>query len=78
MYGSRFSPERLIGGAILIAVIFVGLILLEVFDRLTESPAMKRHVNDGSDKFFDERGSVVKSAVHSLEELGKNCDGPLP
>ena len=50
-------------------VVFVGYIVLEIVDRLTASPAMRRRVNAGSDRFFRERGTVVDAAARSTDEL---------
>jgi hypothetical protein len=51
-----------IGGIIVVVLVFVGYIIVEAIDRKTESPGMRRRVNEGSDKFLEERGSVWHAA----------------
>ena len=66
---TRYSLGRLIGAAITVAVVFVGYLVIEVADRLTAPPAMRRRVNAGSDAFFRERGSVWQAAWQSTRDL---------
>ena len=61
--------DRLIGGVGLAVVVLAVYLVLEVLDRVTASPAMRSHVNKGSEKFFAERGSVWKAAVRSTREF---------
>lgn len=61
----HYSLSRLIGAAVLAAVVLVIYLVLEVIDRLTASRAMRTRVNEGSDKFFAERGSVWQAALRS-------------
>jgi hypothetical protein len=66
---SRYSLGRLIGAAITVAILFAGYLAIEVADRLTASPAMRRRVNAGSDTFFRQRGSVWQAAWQATTDL---------
>jgi hypothetical protein len=68
MHG-HYSLGQLIGAAITVAILFVGYLVLEVIDRVTASPAMRRRVNEGSDSFFRERGSVWHAAWQATTDL---------
>ena len=68
MHG-HYSLGRLIGAGITVLILFVGYLVLEIADRLTASPAMRRRVNEGSDAFFRERGSVWHAAWQATTDL---------
>jgi O-antigen ligase len=74
MHG-HYSLGRLIGFAITLAIVFVGYLVIEVADRLTASPAMRRRVNEGSDSFFRERGSVWQAAWQATRDLFSQFGG---
>lgn len=61
--------DRMVGGAVLALVVLVVCLILEIVDRLTASPAMRSHVNEGSEKFFAERGSVWQAAVRATSDF---------
>jgi hypothetical protein len=58
MYGAF----PVIGGIIVVVLVFVAYVVIEAIDRKTESPGMRRRMNEGSDKFLEERGSVCHAA----------------
>ncbi len=62
------SPQSLLSFVVIVAIVLVGYLVLETIDRLTASPAMRRRVNAGSDKFFIERGSIWQAAVQSTKD----------
>ena len=51
-----------IGGVVVVVLVFVGYVVVEAIDRFTESPVMRHRVNEGSDKFLAGRGSLGKAA----------------
>ncbi len=65
----HYSTGRMFGTAITVAVVFVGYLVLEIIDRLSASPAMRRRVNAGSDTFFQERGSIWRAAWQATTDL---------
>lgn len=64
-----WSIERVFGGTIVGAIVIVAYLVLEIIDRLTESPAMRAHVNAGSEQFFAERGSIWHAATQSAADF---------
>ena len=64
MYSVR-TLDRWTRTAIIVAVALVVYLLLEIVDRVTASPAMRARVNEGSDKFVAERGSIWHAALRS-------------
>jgi hypothetical protein len=50
------------------AITFLGALIIEIIDRLTESPAMRSRVNEGSDRFFNERGTIVEAAARKARQ----------
>ncbi len=69
--------------AVIVGVVFIGYLVIEVADRMTASPAMRRRVNEGSDTFFRERGSVWRAAWQSTRDLlgqfsGRRFSDPDP
>jgi hypothetical protein len=69
-----------IGGIVVVLLVFVAYLVIEAVDRKTESPGMRRRVNEGSDKFLEERGSVWHSASRGamafLGEVASYFFGP--
>lgn len=61
--------ERLIGSAVVIGIVLIVYLVLEVADRLTESQAMRSHVNEGSEQFFAERGTIWQAAVRATRDF---------
>jgi hypothetical protein len=74
-HDSHYLIGRRLGTAITVAVVFVIYLVLEVIDRLTASPAMRRHVNAGSDTYFRERGSVWHAAWQATTDLFSQLRG---
>ena len=70
------SLDSIVAIAIVVAV-FVGYIVIEIVDRITASPAMRRRFNAGSDRFFRERGSIVDTAARSTSDLLSELGSPL-
>ena len=64
----HLAAERLVGGLVITAVVVIAYLVVEVVDRVTESPAMRSHVNDGSEKFFRERGTIWQAAIRAAAE----------
>ncbi len=70
---------RLIGGAVIAAVVLIVYLVLEIADRLTESKAMRARVNDGSEKFFAERGSIWQAATRATRDwISQYLSGRYP
>jgi hypothetical protein len=61
--------ERLTVTGTAVGVVLLICVILEVLDRITASPAMRKHVNDGSEKFFRERGSIWQAAAHAAGDF---------
>jgi hypothetical protein len=59
----------LAGGIVIVVLVFLGYLVLEAIDRVTESPAMRRRVNAGSDKFLNDRGTVWQAASRGATEF---------
>lgn len=68
MYG-RHPLHGLVSTAMIFGIAFVVYLAIEVVDRLTESKAMKARVNEGSQTFFRERGTVWKVALEATTDL---------
>jgi hypothetical protein len=68
MYGTR-SPTGVVGGFVLIALVFVVAIIIEWLDRATDSPVMRRRVNGASDAFLEERGTILTAASRSTRSF---------
>ena len=59
----------LISAVVLVGAVFVGSLVLEIIDRLTESAAMRRRVNSRSDQFLQERGSAWQAASRAASQF---------
>jgi hypothetical protein len=59
----------LVVSTIFAAIVLVAYLVLEIIDRLTESPAMRRRVNAGSDKFIAERGTIWQAATRAASQF---------
>ena len=69
---SLYAPHsvgRLIASGIGVVVVVVVCVILEVVDRATASPGMRKRFNEGSDKFFRERGSILHAAIGAAAEF---------
>jgi hypothetical protein len=65
----RYLFDRVENTAILVGVGLIVFLALEVIDRFTESPVMQTRVNEASDRFLAERGTIWQAAVRSTRAL---------
>lgn len=66
----------MVGAAIFATIILAVALVLEVIDRLTESPAMRARVNAGSEQFFAQRGSIWHAATRSAADFVRQFSSP--
>lgn len=60
-------------GAVLMLAAGLGVfVLIEIIDRHSGSPIMRSRINEASDKFFAERGTIFQAALRRGAEFARN------
>jgi len=60
-----------LGGALILAILIGAFVLFEIIDRWTDTPGMRSHVNDASDRYFADCGTIWRGAARKAAAIAR-------
>lgn len=60
------QTSRALTKVIIFVVIGIGSLVLAILDHFTDSPMMRKRVNNGSDQFLEDHNTILRSASISM------------
>lgn len=61
----------ILGGALILVIVIVALVLFEIIDRRTDGPGLRSHVNEASDRYFADRGTIWQGAARTAAAVAR-------